>query len=124
VPDSNVRQGNAMMVNLRISVVVVGLTVLAQSGCAIGWTDKSGARHLIGLVDVSIRPGDDTRLAGDIVEVSTIGASVLSESHTTSFTLGYSRTTTAAFRDNALALGPFDRIVADGTPKSRTKSGE
>src|ERR1700722_20912126 len=44
------------------------LAVLACAGCALTYVDADGTRHVIGLVDVSVRsPGASQTLAGDVV---------------------------------------------------------
>ena len=113
-----------MPANNLVSLAGSFLILFSLSACSIGWIDRAGGRHVLGLVYASVSQSDDARVAGNIVEVSTIGASLLSDSQATSLTLGYSRTTTADFRDNAIARGPFDRVVADDAPETRIRAGE
>ena len=88
--------------------VPVTILLLALAGCSATYTGADGRTHVIGLVDIAIAPTHGSALAGDIVEVTTIGLALASTPREVSLALGYSRTTTAAFRDNVLALGPFD----------------
>jgi hypothetical protein len=90
-----------------MAVLIVWMTVGLQ-GCALSYDDAAGNRHIIGLVDIAITPSEGSRLAGDIVEVSTAGISYLSSAQSTSFAIGYNRITNASFADNSVALGPFD----------------
>src|ERR1700688_3766805 len=75
-------------------------------GCAFSYTDANGDRHAIGLVDITVRaPAASETLAGDIVEVTSLGLSVGQNAQGGYLTAGYNHQTTAALRDNALVLG-------------------
>jgi hypothetical protein len=86
------------------------------SGCALTYTDEAGARHTIGLVDIAVKaPADPATLAGNVVEVTTLGISVGQTAQGAYLTAGYNHETTAALRDNALVLGnPVTAIAAAG----------
>src|SRR5207302_10897810 len=45
-------------------------------GCAFSYTDANGDRHAIGLVDITVRAPTSTALAGDVVEITSLGLSV------------------------------------------------
>jgi hypothetical protein len=96
------------------SLVLAGIVLC---GCAASYMDAQGRQHVIGFVDISTTPARGPALAGDIVEVTTLGVSVLSTTRETSLAIGYNRVTTAAFRDNALALGPFDERAFRQNPE-------
>ena len=84
------------------------LVVLATGlgGCAFTYTDANGDRHVIGLVDITVRaPVAPETLAGDIVEVTSLGLSIGQTAQGGYLTAGFNRETTAALRDNALVLG-------------------
>jgi hypothetical protein len=88
-------------------------------GCAFTYTDANGDRHAIGLVDITIRaPAAPETLAGDVVEITTLGLSVGQNVQGGYLTAGFNRQATAALRDNALVLAnpvtallPSRRIV-------------
>jgi len=85
-------------------------------GCAFSYTDANGDRHAIGLVDVTVRaPAAPETLAGDIVEVTSLGLSVGQNAQGGYITAGFNRQTTAALRDNTLVLGnPVTALVPSG----------
>jgi hypothetical protein len=97
---------------------MIGIAALAAipSGCAFTYTDKTGARHTIGLVDIAVKaPADTTTLAGNVVEVTTIGISVGQTAQGGYLTAGYNHEVTAAFHDNVFVLGnPITAIAAAG----------
>jgi hypothetical protein len=90
-------------------------------GCAFTYTDANGDRHAIGLVDITVRaPAAPENVAGDIVEVTSLGLSVGQNAQGGFITAGFNRQTTAALRDNALVIGnpvaalsPTGRIVGE-----------
>jgi hypothetical protein len=85
-------------------VALVGAILL--NGCAYSYIGADGARHVFGFVDLTIKSAaDSTRFAGDVVDVTTIGASYMQTPQGGSITLGYSRNVTAALRDNAFVTG-------------------
>ena len=90
----------------RRSALLVSLTAAALTSCAYGYTEADGTRRIIGLVDLEIRPSADERtIAGEVVDVRTVGLSLLETGDETSVALGYQRHIAAALRDNALVLG-------------------
>jgi hypothetical protein len=90
------------------------------SGCAALYTDENGAQHVIGLVDMVVRPSENVSIAGNVVDVTVLGLSYLRFEDRAGFGLGYQRITSAAFRDNALAVGPFDGLVPTVSGPPRT----
>jgi hypothetical protein len=94
------------------------LLVLATGldGCAFSYTDANGDRHAIGLVDITVRaPAAAETLAGDVVEVTSLGLSVGQNAQGGFVTAGFNRQTTAALRDNALVLGnPVTALAPSG----------
>lgn len=87
------------------SIAAVTASILL-GGCAYSYVDEGGARHIIGIVDVTIAPsGDTSTYAGDVVDVSSIGFSLTQTAQGTDVAAGYNRTTFASLRDNSLVLG-------------------
>ncbi len=75
-------------------------------GCAFTYTDANGDRHAIGLLDMTVRaPAAPATLAGDVVEITSLGLSLGQNALGGYLTAGFNRQTTAALRDNALVLG-------------------
>jgi hypothetical protein len=96
---------------------MIGLAAIAAipcGGCAVTYTDEAGAQHTIGLVDIAVKaPADPATLAGNVVEVTSVGISVGQTAQGTYVTAGYNQQTTAVLRDNALVLGnPITAIAA------------
>lgn len=88
------------------AAVVALIAAVGASGCAFTYTDANGDRHTLGLVDITVRaPAAPETLAGDIVEVTSLGVSIGQNAQGGYLTAGYNRQTTAALRDNALVLG-------------------
>jgi hypothetical protein len=104
-----------------ILTVMLGATAIALCGCAFSYTDANGDRHAIGLVDITVRaPAAPETLAGDIVEVTSLGLSIGQNAQGGYLTAGFNRQATAALRDNALVLGnPVTAFFA-----SRNTEGE
>lgn len=99
------------------------MTAVTQ-GCAFTYTDANGDRHAIGLVDITVRaPAASETVAGDVVEVASIGLSIGRNPQGGYITAGYNRQTTAALRDNALVIGnPVTALFAGrGTPPETGK---
>lgn len=90
----------------------------ALGGCAFSYTDSNGDRHAIGLLDITVRaPAAPETLAGDIVEITSLGLSLGQNAQGGYFTAGFNRQTTAALRDNALVIGnPVTALSANRAP--------
>ena len=101
------RRGSAF---LTAALLATSLTI---QGCAVDYVDGQGRRHVVGFVDYTVPAPADGRLAGDMTVVSAYGLSWFSHPRQSGVALGYSRLSTASFLDNALALGPFDRLAAN-----------
>ena len=83
------------------------LVVLATglSGCAFTYTDANGDRHAVGLLDVTVRaPAAPETLAGDVVEMTSLGLSIGQTAQGGYLTAGFNRETTAALRDLPVAV--------------------
>lgn len=86
---------------------------LGAAGCAADYVDSRGVRHVIGLVHVAIGPDDPDITAGGWVDVTSIGIAVSRGELESGIAIGYARRTTAAFRDHAVAQGPFGANLRD-----------
>jgi hypothetical protein len=88
-----------------VACLLLGLGA-GLSGCAFTYTGANGDRHAIGLLDITVRaPAASETLAGDVVEVTSLGLSIGQNAQGGYLTAGYNHQTTAALRDNALVLG-------------------
>ena len=103
----------------RANCISLGLAAITLSGCAVAYTDETGAQHVFGLVDLVVQPADRATAAGDIVEITTFGLSYLGFQDRAAVGIGYQRITSVAFRDNTLAIGPFDRVPATASTAPR-----
>jgi hypothetical protein len=85
-------------------------------GCSFSYVDAQGDQHVLGLVDYTVHaPGDPNTLAGNVLEVTSVGISVGQNAQGGYLTAGYNRQTTAALRDNAALLGnPVTALAATG----------
>jgi len=100
------------------------LSSYGLTGCAYSYIDDDGVRHVIGLVDMEIRPtANSETFAGDVVEIQSIGLGYHRAYETTSIAIGYHRQVLAAFRNNALVLGnPITAL--NGTNRTTEKGKE
>ena len=90
--------------------------LLLLGGCALSYTDSHGLNHMVGLMDVAVNRSPPENIAGSIVDITAVGLSVLTWQDRINLGIGYVHLTIAEFRDNALAIGPFDRVpVRSGT---------
>ena len=106
-------------------MVAFGLSLIAGTGvhgCAFTYTDANGDRHAIGLLGMTVRaPAVPDTLAGDVVEITSLGISIGQTAQGGYVTAGFNREASAALRDNALVLGnPISAL----TPADRRTSGE
>ena len=86
--------------------IVASLALIVGSGCAIAYRDESGAMHAIGLLDVTTRaPNIESAVAGDVVEVTTVGLALLRSDDGDRLTLGYNRQASARLKDNVFVIG-------------------
>ena len=94
--------GRALLVVLAFVGPSLGL-----AGCSFTYTDQAGNRHVTGLVlDLTVKasPERDT-IAGDVLEVTTVGLSVGQTASGGYVTAGYNREVSADLRNNALVIG-------------------
>lgn len=81
------------------------LCALILSGCSYSYLDQNGARHVVGLVDMTIAAsGDRSSYAGDVVDISGIGVAFSAAPDGWNFSVGYTRETFAGLRDNAMIV--------------------
>jgi len=68
------------------------MIAVLMSGCAYTSIDSKGAKHIVGLVDMKIEPGEkEGQLGGQSVQVTSIGMSIYSTPINTGFSVGYNR---------------------------------
>lgn len=79
---------------------------LATGGCAAVWSDASGARHTVGLVWMTTKPGPpNASVAGEVTSVTTLGANLTLTEEDHSLSVGYRSAKAASIKNNALVLG-------------------
>jgi len=98
--------------------MVVALVVVLPAGCAASWVDEAGVRHVVGLVNLEIRPNEGLPLvAGSVVEIESLGLGIHSGEAGTSITVGYHAETTALLRNDVVVLGdPRAALIRNDTP--------
>jgi hypothetical protein len=97
------------------------LLATGPSGCAFTYIDSRGDLHAIGLLDMTVRAAAaPATLAGDVVEITSLGLSLGQNAQGGYLTAGFNRQTTAALRDNALVIG---NPVAALAPIDRQETG-
>jgi hypothetical protein len=76
------------------------------SACTFEHIDAHGERHIAGLFDITIRaPKNPETIAGDVIEITSIGISAGETAQGGYLTIGFNHETTASLRDNALVIG-------------------
>ena len=85
------------------SIFSLLLLIALSSGCAITYTDAQGAKHVLGLVKLEIKPSAPEQTIGETVHVQSIGVAVYSTPLNRGVAIGYNRETTAAIRNQTPA---------------------
>ena len=84
---------------------VFGLT-LAVTSCSYSYVDATGARRVIGFVNLTVKtPGESQTLAGEVYDFTAIGFAFHRTATDSGASFGYSRLTVAAIRNNAFIEG-------------------
>jgi len=81
------------------SIFSLLLLIALSSGCAITYTDAQGAKHVLGLVKLEIKPSAPEQTIGETVHVQSIGVAVYSTPLNRGVAIGYNRETTTAIRN-------------------------
>ena len=90
-----------------ISIATIMLVSQGLSGCAYTYLDESGAKRIVGLVSVTVRPEDvPLRSSAQIVGVKNIGASVIRSKISSSISFGYNSDSIATVYDNSCVFLP------------------
>lgn len=92
----------AIILRVVAAVVVSGCV----SACSYAYMDDAGVRHVVGFVDIAVsRPKNNPSLAGDVLDVTTVGLALSRNAQGGHLALGYSREVTAELLDNVLVIG-------------------
>lgn len=97
--------------------VVITILALACAGCvSFSWEDGQGRRHIVGLSYVVVTPAPkEGPIAGEITSQTTIGLGISLVESQKSLSLGYSKSVTAALKDDVLVVGnPIEAIKQGG----------
>jgi hypothetical protein len=77
---------------------------LMLQGCAYTYVDDDdGQIHTVGLMHVTM-PEENAGIAGTIVDLTTVGVSIVSGPDTASLAIGYNREVLGAIKDNSLVI--------------------
>lgn len=91
---------------MKLKLVLSVTVAIGLGGCAITWSGEDGKTRIIGLVDLEIRPQDDSpTFAGYVADVTTVGVAVLSTPEASGISLGYNHQQIGFLRDNVLVVG-------------------
>ena len=85
------------------SVLALLLLFTICSGCALTYTDAQGAKHVLGLVKLEIKPSAPEQTIGETVHVQSIGVAVYSTPLNQGVVIGYNREITTVIRDHSPA---------------------
>ena len=90
--------------------------------CAVSYTDSSGDRHVVGLVNISVHPPSDKRtFAGDVFDLTSVGVAFSQNAQGGFVALGYNREVTAELRNDVLISGdplhPAQPLQKEGNPQ-------
>ncbi|WP_149471978.1 hypothetical protein [Roseomonas genomospecies 6] len=90
--------------------VLAGVLALTTGACTYSTVDEAGNRRIVGLVDMTVAPGDagpapGVPFAGTVIDLTTLGIAVAQNEQGFSLSLGYARDVSAAIRDDALVCG-------------------
>lgn len=97
---------------------------LLLAGCAATWTDADGARHVVGLVNLTIRPAvPESAIAGEIVETEIVGLGVYALPWHGGVVLGWSRDVSGALKNDVLVQGDPVAALAGKTRRKPTTNG-
>ena len=95
---------NASLLIISRSFLLVTFMIL-QSSCAMSYIDDDGNHRIIGLVNITLnRPVDSDLVAGDKVEIESIGVMYSKTALHHGLTVGYGRETTVVLKNDAITL--------------------
>ena len=95
------REGEISIQAIRLARFLASVVAAAMAGgCVLSYVDDTGARRVIGLADVEVRPADGVAtFAGDVISIRGLGLVFNSTVTSSNLTLGYVRETTALLRN-------------------------
>lgn len=87
------------------------------AGCAYNYVGADGARHVVGLVHVTLPADDSSPAAAASLRAQALGLSFTQADVGNSLSLGYSDTTVAYVRDNTCVRWPLVGSAPASTPR-------
>lgn len=96
------------------------MLLMALQGCAHTYVDADGARHMLGLVYLTLPPAGPT--SGESLRSQSFGLSLSASEAGSALVLGYSDTTLAFVRNNSLVFS--DLLLRPGSTPSLNCSKE
>jgi hypothetical protein len=111
---------------LALSRVFAIVLALPLGACSYRYVDEAGVQHVVGLVALAIPPAEDERrIAGDIIEVTTLGVSFSVNAQGGGLTIGFNQERSGVLRDDSLVLGDPASLVRPQRPNlSHLQKGE
>lgn len=86
-------------------IICWSVLVAALSSCAVSYVDSRGAKHVVGLVKLTIEPEENwEKVAGESVSVQSVGVSVYSTPLNSGVVIGYNREILTAVRNDSTIL--------------------
>ncbi len=119
---------NASLFIVRNAALVLMIATTC-SGCAYTHIDTDGTKHIIGLVNIKIKPCDSKeQLAGDSLSITNIGVSIYSTPLDKGFAFGYTQENITALRQDVIVFsGDLQSWLGNtsiGSAGSQTKKEE
>lgn len=94
-----------MILNRILKVLILIYAALSSGGCAVSYTNKLGEQRIIGLVDITLKNVEnDTRVAGDTVEITNFGVLFSHNPISTGVSLGYTKESTSKLKNDVMIL--------------------
>lgn len=98
---------------LILSRSVICLLIIILNGCAYSFVDQDGRRNTVGMVWIISDPLPVAGIAGDFLEVTTVGLSMASLPTHSSAALGYNREVTWAINNNSCIVGDIGSVMKE-----------
>lgn len=95
----------------RWRAVETALLCVLLGACSMSFDDGQGGRRVIGFVDLRIAPPpEDVPVAGDMVDLRTLGLAVARNAQGGHIAFGYTRDIVFALRDDTAVVRDIDQV--------------
>lgn len=85
--------------------MLAGAVSLALQACSYTYKDEAGATHVIGFQAVTLHAPDSRTVAGEVVDVQTLGVAAHHLADGRSFSIGYSRDVVGYLKNDVAVVG-------------------